>query len=82
MSTDIKIRWILPRSRSWKPCRRHCKEVMFEYNHTSPADQEKRQELLKGLLGRCDGRVFIEDGVHMSYGCISFWRAVFTQISI
>lgn len=48
--------------------RRHCKEVMFEYNHTSPADQEKRQELLKGLLGRCDGRVFIEDGVHMSYG--------------
>ena len=57
--------------------RRHCKEVMFEYNHTSPADQEKRQELLKGLLGKCEGRVFIEDGVHMSYGCHLFLEGSF-----
>ena len=57
--------------------RRHCKEVMFEYNHTSPADQEKRQKLLKGLLGKCDGRVFIEDGVHMSYGCHLFLEGSF-----
>ena len=49
--------------------RRHCKEVMFDYNHTRPEDRKKRQELLKGLLGKCGDSVFIEDGVHMSYGC-------------
>lgn len=49
--------------------RKHCKEVMFDYNHTRPGDTAKRLELLKDLLGRCGDNVFIEDGVHMSYGC-------------
>ena len=39
--------------------RRHCKEVMFDYNHTRPEDRKKRQELLKGVID--DGDIFIGD---------------------
>jgi galactoside O-acetyltransferase len=49
--------------------RRHCKNVMFEYNHTPPSEGRKRLRLLQELLGKCGNDVFIEDGVHMSYGC-------------
>lgn len=48
--------------------RKHCKEVMYDYNNTRPSEDEKRLELLKGILGDCGGRVFIETPVHMSYG--------------
>lgn len=48
--------------------RRHCKEMMFDYNHCRPDDQETRQKILKELLGSCGEHVFIEDGFHMSYG--------------
>lgn len=47
--------------------RRHCKGVMFEYNHTHPDDQEKRDRLMRGILGSCSS-FFIEEPVHMSYG--------------
>lgn len=48
--------------------RRHCKEVIYDYNNTRPSEDEKRLELLKGILGDCGERVFIETPVHMSYG--------------
>lgn len=48
--------------------RKHCKEVMYDYNNTRPSEDEKRLELLKGILGDCGDRVFIETPVHMSYG--------------
>lgn len=48
--------------------RRHCKEVMFDYNSTRPGEDEKRKQILKGILGDCGERVFIENPVHMSYG--------------
>ena len=57
--------------------RRHCKEVMFDYNHTRPNERGKRLELLKGLLGKCGDGVFIEDGVHMSYGCHLYLEGAF-----
>lgn len=48
--------------------RKHCKEVMFDYNSTRPSEDAKRQEILKGILGDCGDHVFIENPVHMSYG--------------
>lgn len=48
--------------------RRHCKEVMFDYNNTRPSEDVKKKEILKGILGHCTDRVFIESPVHMSYG--------------
>jgi len=48
--------------------RRHCKEVMFDYNNTRPSENVKKKEILKGILGHCTDRVFIESPVHMSYG--------------
>ena len=48
--------------------RRHCKEVMFDYNNTRPSENVKKKEILKGILGHCTERVFIESPVHMSYG--------------
>ncbi len=48
--------------------RKHCKEVMFDYNNTRPSEDGKRLELLKGVLADCGDHVFIETPVHMSYG--------------
>lgn len=48
--------------------RKHCKEMIFDYNHCRPGNQEERQSILKKLLGSCGEHIFIEDGVHMSYG--------------
>lgn len=48
--------------------RRHCKEVMFDYNNTRPSEDVKKKEILKEILGHCTDRVFIESPVHMSYG--------------
>lgn len=33
--------------------RRHCKEVMFDYNNTRPSEDVKKKEILKGILGHC-----------------------------
>lgn len=48
--------------------RDHCKAVMYEYNNTHPDDGARRKEIMKGILGSCGERVFIETPVHMSYG--------------
>ena len=48
--------------------RKHCKEVMFDYNSTRPSEGEKRLQILKGILGSCGDHVYIENPVHMSYG--------------
>lgn len=48
--------------------RKHCKEVLFDYNNTRPSDYETKDKLLRGLLGSMGERVFIESPVHMSYG--------------
>ena len=57
--------------------RKHCKEVLFDYNHLRPSEYEKKLELLKGLLGKCGDHVFIEEGVHMSYGSHLFLEGSF-----
>ena len=41
---------------------------MFDYNNTRPSEDVKKKEILKGILGHCTNRVFIESPVHMSYG--------------
>ena len=48
--------------------RDHCKEVMFDYNNTPPREGERRQELMRSILGSCGESFFFEPPVHMSYG--------------
>ena len=48
--------------------RKDCKELMFDYNHCRPGDQDRQLKILKELLGSCGNHVYIEDGLHMSYG--------------
>ena len=62
--------------------RRHCKEVMFDYNHTRPEDRKKRQELLKGLLEKCGTVCLLKMVSICLMAAISTWKAVFMQISI
>lgn len=57
--------------------RKRCKEKMFDYNHCRPGDQEQRQKILKELLGSCGEHVYIEDGIHMSYGSHVFLEDYF-----
>ena len=48
--------------------RKHCKEVMYDYNNTRPCEEEKRLRILKEILGECGDHVYIETPLHMSYG--------------
>ena len=57
--------------------RKHCKEMLFDYNHTRPGDRKKRLEILQNLLGKCGDDVYIEDGVHMSYGSNLYLEGAF-----
>lgn len=49
--------------------RRHGKELTFEYNRTNPSDYEKKDALLKELLGSLGKDAWIEAPVQFSYGC-------------
>ena len=37
--------------------RKDCKELMFDYNHCRPGDQDRRLKILKELLGSCGDHV-------------------------
>ena len=42
--------------------RKDCKELMFDYNHCRPGDQDRQLKILKELLGSC-GNAAILPGV-------------------
>lgn len=44
------------------------KTLCWEYNRTSPAEEEKRAEILKELFGDCHPLTFIEPNFHCDYG--------------
>lgn len=44
------------------------KMLCWEYNQTSPAEAEKRSEILKRLFGDCHPLTFIEPSFHCDYG--------------
>lgn len=48
--------------------RQHAKEVIFEFNALHPREVNKRNELLKGLLGETLGDFFIEPPFRCDYG--------------
>lgn len=44
------------------------KGILFEFNHTSPADRPKRQALLKTLLGKTGDNVLMDGPFYCDYG--------------
>ncbi|WP_217558938.1 sugar O-acetyltransferase [Paenibacillus sp. GbtcB18] len=48
--------------------RQHAKEVLFDYNALRPGEVEKRNELLRSLLGRAGKVFFIEPPFRCDYG--------------
>ncbi|MFA9397590.1 MAG: maltose acetyltransferase domain-containing protein [Clostridiaceae bacterium] len=48
--------------------RNNCKEILYDYNHTRPGEEIKRNKLLKELLGDMGEDIWIEPPVHMAYG--------------
>lgn len=48
--------------------RRACKSVLHEINRLSPDEDERRNELLRSLIGRCGGKFVIESPFHCDYG--------------
>ncbi len=49
--------------------RNHCKEVMFDFNHTRPGDVKTKRALLEGLLAELGEEAWIESPAHFAYGC-------------
>lgn len=48
--------------------RRNAQIVLFEYNHTSPAQQEERAKIIKGLLAKTGENVTVESPFACDYG--------------
>lgn len=48
--------------------RRTCKELCYEYNRLPPAQTDRRQELLRRLLGRTGRHFLIEQPFYCDYG--------------
>ncbi len=48
--------------------RQHCKEVLYDFNQTRPSEVEKREEILKGLLGHAGKDIWVEPPLRMAYG--------------
>lgn len=49
--------------------RNHCKEVMFDFNHSRPSESAKRLEILKSLLAEIGTEIWIEPPAYFAYGC-------------
>lgn len=48
--------------------RRNAQIVLFEYNHTSPAQQKERTKIIKGLLAKTGENITIESPFACDYG--------------
>lgn len=48
--------------------RLNCKELIYDYNHTRPAEEKKRREILEKLLGDVGEGAWIEPPFHLAYG--------------
>lgn len=44
------------------------KELMYDFNHARPYEEEKRKELLKQMFGRIGKNPWIEPPIYFSYG--------------
>lgn len=49
--------------------RARCKELLYDYNHTRPSDQQTKDGILKTLLGSMGSSIWMEAPIHFSYGC-------------
>lgn len=47
---------------------RFYQDLLYEYNHTRPSEEEKRAELLKKILGDCGDGVYIEAPFYANFG--------------
>lgn len=52
--------------------RENCKDLVFDYNHTRPSEYEKKQGLLKKILGGMGEGIWVESPVAFSYGCNTY----------
>jgi galactoside O-acetyltransferase len=48
--------------------RLHGKELVYDFNHTRPSEEEKRGEILKKLFGHVGNNIWIEPPLHVAYG--------------
>lgn len=44
------------------------KQLVFEYNHTAPKDEEKRRQIIGEILGNKENLLFVETGFNCDYG--------------
>ena len=52
--------------------RNHCKELMFDFNHTRPGDTRTKRRILEELLGSVGEEVWMESPVNFAYGCNTY----------
>lgn len=52
--------------------RNHCKELMFDFNHTRPGDVKTKRRILEELLGSVGEEVWMESPVNFAYGCNTY----------
>ncbi|OOF60004.1 sugar O-acetyltransferase [Rodentibacter myodis] len=58
----------LPSKPELKAMRQHAREILFEFNRTSPNDDAKQNALLRKLFGQADETTSINEPFHCDYG--------------
>ncbi|MFG6384803.1 MAG: galactoside O-acetyltransferase [Lachnospiraceae bacterium] len=48
--------------------RLRCKELVYDFNHTRPSEEKRREELLKEILGDMGKEVWVEPPIQFAYG--------------
>ena len=63
--------------------RMRCKELLYDYNHTRPSDQDTKNRILKTLLAEVGESVWVEAPVQFSYGCNThFGKFVYANFNL
>lgn len=58
----------LPDASELKAERMKAKEIIYDYNLCRPSEEEKREHLLRGLLGACGEHIEVEIPFYCDYG--------------
>lgn len=63
---------------------RKCLERLYEFNHTRPSEQEKRQKLLKEMLAEIGEGCYIEPPLHANWGGkhVHFGQGVYANFNL
>lgn len=74
----------LPTDSALMAAQQRCMERLYDFNHTRPSEQERRQALLKEMFGEIGEGCYIEPPLHANWGgrFVRFGRFVYANFNL